>query len=294
LTLLGNDTVWAFVSGSDEDRFLDDISFGIQCLLHRNFSLSNILLFIDQPRGPMFVSAYGFPSELTPYTTSQLTQVLSSKCPKKLVILVTGHGNYTGISALPDIQPYSLLSLVKSLSGLENALLVLGQCFAGTFNFLEARSLDPKTGKIVPPEVCIIGATDLNVSVSLQITIPDHPVLSQFNCNKQWSANLFLFFFMLHVAIPSDVDGDGKHTIIDIYKAAGILTNQQLLNVKQSAFMNIFQEILTSTVTQLIQTPIAQELSQKARSDLIAAFDTILINQNPWILHANLARQLEL
>jgi hypothetical protein len=43
-----------------------------------------------------------------------------------------------------------------------------------------------------------------------------------------------------------------------------------------------------------MQGTVAQTLAEKAKQELISTLNTILTNQNPWILHANLARQLEL
>lgn len=268
MKLLGRDTIWVFISGSDEKRFVDDISFGIQCLRSRGFLLKNILAFIDQPLGPAFGSTYRLPEGLTVRTTNELQQVLGNQNSSTLVVVVTGHGNHNGIAASPDIQPYNLLSIVKGLPSLGSALIVLGQCFAGTFNYLEARSIHPETRKTIPPEVCIIGATDLNVSVSLPVDISQDPNLAQFACEKSWSANLFLFFFMLQLAQPIDIDGDGKHTVMDAYKVAGIFTNDVLLKNKVRAYTDIFQIMQRSTITQLRQTSEAQQLAEKAREEL--------------------------
>ena len=293
MKLLGPDTIWVFISGSDEERFVDDISFGIQCLLSRGHLLNKILVFIDQPLGPAFSSTYRLPTGLIVYATKELQQVLGDQNSSTLAVVVTGHGNHNGVAASPDIQPYNLLSIVKGLPSLGSALIVLGQCFAGTFNYLEARSTHPKTRKIIPPEVCIIGATDLNFSVSLPFDISQDSNLVQFACEKSWNANLFLFYFMLQLLKQIDIDGDGKHTVIDAYKVAGISTNGELLRGKVRAYIDIFQIIQRSTVSQLKQTSVAQQLAEKAREDIAKVSEVILINQNPWILNANFARQLE-
>jgi hypothetical protein len=292
LELVDADTTWVFLSGSDEDRFLDDISFGVECLKYRGFPESNILIFVDQPSGLNIFSKYSFPGNLDFYPTAKVDEILSDKKPQKLVIIVTGHGNQNGIHALPGIQAHSLLTLIKNLPNLKYCLLVLGQCYAGTFNFLEARSLN-SSGDVILPEVCIIGATDLHVSLSLSISISSIPNLDQFNCTKSWLANSFLFSFMWYVAIPTDTDGDGRFSVLDAYKSAGIITNQLMLQVKQNAFMEIYNTLLTSTVGEITNS-LSQQLAQKAKDDLIQAFEIILTNQNSWILHANLARKLEL
>jgi hypothetical protein len=293
LKLLDSDTVWAFLSGSDEERFLSDILFGIKCLLYRNLPKENILLFIDQLDGSNFVAAYDFPKGIAIYSTAELEAKLTANSIKKLVIVVTGHGNLKGISASPDIQPYHLLSVIRKLPGAEAALVVLGQCFAGTFNFLEARSKDAD-GKVIIPEICFMGATDLTYSVSVPVDLSKAPIADQLEFPLQWNANLFLMFFMLQVAAPIDFDGDDRFSVLDAYKASGIGTNAELLRIKRVAFMSLQQSIVDSTISQFSQPAVAQQLIERARQDLDSASNTILTNQNPWILHANLARKLEL
>lgn len=293
MKLLETDTVWAFLSGSDEDRFLSDISFGVACLQHRQLPEGNILLFVDQPSGANFLPAYGFPDAVEIHPTQKLPTVLTAKAPRKLVLVVTGHGKVNGISASPDIQPYKLLEIIKSIQGLETSLVVLGQCFAGTFNFLEAKRIDA-SGSILPPEVCLIGAADLTSSLSIAVDLSSVEVVNQFACQLQWNANFFIMHFMSQVANPVDYDGDTRFSVLDAYKAAGIATNQQLLELRRSVLKRFFEELLRATIVKLTQNTLAQRLAEKAREDWLAASDANLTHQTPWILHANLARRLEL
>jgi hypothetical protein len=294
LNLLSSETIWVFISGSDEDRFLDDVAFGVQCLIHRGFTTSNILLFIDQQSSLNILSSYPYPDGVQIFETCDFLNQVSQKNPTNLVVVVTGHGSENGIDALPTISPYKLLGSIKTITNLTYGLIVLGQCYAGTFNFLEARKVDQASKKVIPPELCIVGATDLTFSVSVPININSHNILRNFSCTLEWNANLFLFFFMLHVAIPSDIDGDNIATVIDAYKAAGIFTNQRLLNIKQQAFLSFSQTLLSSTISQLVQGAVASTLAEQAKQDLANACDGILINQSPWILNANLARKLNI
>jgi len=285
LELLDNDTIWVFLSGSDEERFISDIEFYIYCLLHREFPSNNILIFIDHPSGINFNSASNLIMGIETYSTIEIQQKLSDKDFKKIVILVTGHGNHNGIAAETDIKPHHLINTLKSINNLEYALIVLGQCFAGTFNFLEARSTDPSTKKVIPPEICIVGATNLTYSVSTPICVEE--------TEATWQANIFLFFFMSSVRDKIDLDGDSHTTVLDAYKLAGIHTTETLVVEKKQAFKNIFDNLVTSTVSQLQSTPVSQELAQKAKDDLLESSEIILLNQDYWILNANLARQLK-
>jgi hypothetical protein len=292
LNLLNADTVWVFISGSDEERFLDDIAFGVQCLIYRGFLTNNILLFVDQQSPLSILTSYPYPDGIEIFETREFREQVLRRNLRNLVVVVTGHGSSSGIDASPSISPCELLESVKAVPNLIYGLIVLGQCYAGTFNFLEARKIDQVSNKIVPPEICIIGATDLTFSVSVPVNISSDNILQNFLCTLDWNANLFLFFFMFQVAMPKDIDGDGITTVIDAYKAAGIFTNERLLNTKQQAFFSFSQTLLTSTISQLVQGGMASLLAGRAKQDLATACDTILINQNPWILHANLARQL--
>lgn len=292
INLLDDRTTWTFLSGSDEDRFLDDIFFGISCLTHRGVSLQNILIFVDRPSGSGFVAAHGFPIDLAIYSTSEFANILQSKLNEKLVVVVTGHGTETGIHAEKNIRPYDLISTIKSLQNLNCGLLVLGQCFAGTFNFMDARGKGGKSKNQKTPDICIMGATDLHVSISSTIDISSVDCLSGFNCTKFWLANLFLFYFMFYIAFPEDTDGDGFITVVDTYKIAGIGANRQLITAKSSAFLEMYNILAEANINSSSNIPLAQQLEQKARDDYFSTSAIVLTSQNPWILHANLARQL--
>ncbi len=294
MKLIDSETTWFFVSGSDEERFLDDIAFGIQCLLYRGVSLENIFLFVDNPGNINLSDFYPFPEEVTVETTDKIRSRITAIDCSNLAIVVTGHGCEYGIAASSNISPYKLLEIIKSNTNLKYALVVLGQCFAGTFNFLEARSKDRATGEVISPEICIVGATDLTFSISVTVSIADQEIVKEFDCPKEWLANLFLFFFMYHIALPIDIDGDDKLTVIDTYKIAGILTNSRLRDMKQKAFISLQETLLTSTLSQLTEGEIAKRLAEKAKQDLANTLNIILTNQNFWILNANLSRKLEL
>jgi hypothetical protein len=294
LNLLDSDTVWLFLSGSDEERFLDDISFGVQCLTHRGVVANNILLFVDQQSPLSVISSHQYLGAMEVFKTNEILGQISQRKPSKLVVVVTGHGHEVGIDALPSISPHNLIESLKNIQGLQYGLVVLGQCYAGIFNFLEVKKFDPVSKKVVAPEICIIGATDLATSISVPVNISSIDILKTFYCAQQWSANLFLLFFMWYIADPVDIDGDSKTTVIDAYKSAGIRTNVQLLNNKKNAFLTFSDAITARTASQLTQDPTISSLAARAKQDLAAACDVILINQNPWVLHANLARSLEL
>ena len=294
MQLISEDTVWVFLSGSDEERFLDDISFGIECLIYRGIDPSRILVFVDQASTISVLSAYSFPQKIGYYPTSKLKNILDQINPVQLALIVTGHGCFNGIVASSVITPNALLTITKSVSSLKYALVILGQCYAGIYNFLEAKTFDKTTNEKLSPEICIIGATNLNVSLSISIKISTFPPpFNSFSCNKEWLANIYLLFFMCYVATPVDVDGDNIINVLDSYKMAGIQTNESLHKLKLSLFLESYT-LLSDTVSQLVKEATAKELAEKAKKDLIYLLDTILTNQNSWILNANFARKLNL
>jgi hypothetical protein len=275
LNLLDPSTVWLFLSGSDEERFLDDISFGVQCLAHRGVLANNILLFVDQQSPLSVISSHQYLGEMQIFKTSEILDQISQKDPAKLVVVVTGHGNEMGIDALPSISPHALIESLKNIKSLTYGLVVLGQCYAGIFNFLEVKKFDSISNKVVAPEICIIGATDLATSISAPVNISSIDTLKTFSCVHQWSANLFLLFFMWYIAAPVDIDGDGINTVIDAYKSAGIRTNGQLLHNKKNAFLIFSDAIATSAMSQLTQDPAISPLAERAQQDLAMACDVI-------------------
>jgi hypothetical protein len=296
LNLLTNETIWIFLSGSDDDRFLDDIAFGIQCLLHRGFPSSNIYALVDQSSSP--ASIFGIYSQIFGrqiFPTQYLQTLFATRQDfKNLVLVVTGHGSEQGIEANPTIKPYPLISLVKSQPGLENALIVLGQCFAGAFNYMDARGVASQDGEPLSSKICIIGATDLTESVSSYSNLDSDSLFQYFACIKAWKANLFLLYFMISVAFPQDIDGDGQCNVMDAYKFAGIRTNQRLIGVR-SEILQIFHRLtIDSTVERLNPESLdkAQLLEETAKVDLITTLAGFLSNQSCWILHADLARSL--
>jgi hypothetical protein len=154
--------------------------------------------------------------------------------------------------------------------------------------------MDSVTGKVIAPELCLIGATDLASSLSIPVNISSIPVIGQLPCPQQWIANFFLLYFMQQVADPIDYDGDGLFTVLDAFKAAGIGTNAELLSIRQQSITDLYQTVLSSTIGYVAQQPLVKQLAEKARQDFMANAAAVLTNQSPWILNANYARKLEL
>jgi hypothetical protein len=298
LNLLDNQTLWAFVSGSDEDKYIGDIVFGLACLSHRQITSENIVIFIDKPRKSRYVDELFSGTEV--YHTHEMLSVFREKSVKKVVVIVTGHGNEKGIQVLSteneptEIKPCQLIDIMKEIETLRYGLIVLGQCYAGTFNFLEGVNQTSQLNDYPSSEISIIGATDLHISMSATMNLSTDSNLDKFTCYSEWTANLFIFFFLYHTAFPEDTDGDGYTTVIDTYKIAGIKANKILIQSKQEAFLLMYRHsmILENKGNELKGFSMTQEIIEKAQEDYWESSALVLSSQNPWILNSDLARRL--
>ncbi len=176
---------------------------------------------------------------------------------------------------------------------LEKTLVVLGQCFAGIFNYLEAKKVDNLTGEPVFPEICFLGATNLERGVSSPVNISTGSLTKDFQCNKDWIANIFLFYFFQYIVNPLDIDGDSKFTVTDSYKYAGIQTNLHFMTTR---VRNLFHVVQTITSKMIISSDTSDtyEWEEQSIIDLEHTSTMALTNQNPWILNANFSRTLEI
>jgi hypothetical protein len=297
MNLLSDEVHWIFLSGSDEKRFLQDIHFGLKCLLYCGVNIGNIQVCIDQK--PKVISTYEFPPNIQVSKIDDLQELVKQNTTNCLVVVVTGHGEYTGITTTTGvIRPSDLLSIIRESEHLKKSLIILGQCFAGIFNYLEARSLNPETQEISFPEICIVGATDLDISVSLPLNMPEFLLPdSSFHISQSWDANVFLYCFFMYITQRLDIDGDGKFSVTDAYKYAGIGTNGYLNQLKKLSFLQASLKIAEDTIVSFDKSKPNENksiLSEQSSQDLDILVASVLINQNPWILNANFSRTLEI
>lgn len=234
MSLIGGNTRWAlFLSArvDAEPRHIMDLAFGLMCLERAGVKIDDIAIYVD---GTDRVSIENF---IRSGTTSAFV-VKESKdffadqeknAHESLVMFVTGHGGPDGLDAAIPITPHKLLDSIKSSPNLKRAIVYLGQCYAGIFNYIGAGSKSSQNGGS-DPEVVFIGATNLHESLSSYTS--EHLVTGP----QQWPANLFLLFAFKWFSNPVDVDGDGKVTIIDSYKFAGVYSNATNKQIKAQAF----------------------------------------------------------
>lgn len=234
MSFIQGDTRWVlFLSsrGEPEDRHVLDLAYGLFCLESAGISPSSIFIYIDgegRERIEQLMSLGSANSYQIGRSEDFFVDLESNSSPG-MVMFVSGHGDINGIDAVSPITPYRLITAIKSASSLSRAVVYLGQCYAGIFNYIGAgnRLRNAPDG----PDVILIGATSLHQSISSSTT---ERLLSG---ELPWVANIFLLHVFKWISNPFDVDGDGRTTIIDSFKYAGAVSNHQNKEVKAKSFM---------------------------------------------------------
>lgn len=223
MSLIGGNTKWVFFLSANadaEERHVLDIAYGILCIEGAGVNAADIEIYVDgADRGSIqnFIKS-GTNSQFVLKESKDFFTDQANNTHENLVMFVTGHGGPDGIDAPQPITPYALLDCLKASPNLQRAVVYLGQCYAGIFNYIGAGSKQKANGE-ADPDVIFIGATNLHESISSSTT-------EQFLSGPlSWPANLFLLFAFKWYSSPVDVDGDGRFTIADSYKYAGVYSN---------------------------------------------------------------------
>jgi hypothetical protein len=296
MSLINSNTKWVlFLSASNnpEDRHILDLAFGLYTLQNAGVAINNIYIYIDGKNRPWINSlmANGSSSAFTVRETKDFFLEQKSNTHENLVMFVTGHGNIDGIDATPPIKPYDLLRSIKSSPNLKQAIIYLGQCYAGIFNYIAA-GRNPSTPGANDPEVILIGATNLHESLSSSTQ-------EQFAGGAlSWFANLYLLHVFRWIRNPFDVDGDGKFTIADSYKYAGVNSNGANKGIKAQAFVNSigYHEKWLAAEKAHTAAPTAQnKLTFDAiQSQYVSELGILYNHQECWILNSIPAQNIEI
>ncbi|HAT2867637.1 TPA: hypothetical protein I8374_002071 [Serratia marcescens] len=296
MSLIAGNTNWVLflaADGEPENRHVQDITFGVFCLESAGVSPKNINIYIDGQDRALINSLISIGT--TNLYNIKPTNEFFADCKRNhydnLMLFVTGHGSLSGIDAAPPITPCVLLTALKSCPGLQQSVVFLGQCFAGTFNYIGAGKKRGREAHENDPEIIFIGATNLHPSLSLS-TKENLPA-----GEMAWLANVFLLHVFKWLSNPFDVDGDGKVTVIDAYKYAGVMSNQINHTFKVQSF--------STAVAMHPQWDAARtaHLAQNTLQTLLAfqAINTVYYNnlsnnythQECWILNAVPAQFIE-
>lgn len=269
--------LFVFISNSTEVRHLKDIAFGVKVLSNKGVSASSIVVFSNDPQAVVMLRSYGVNQV---WALSDVASKLQSLSSDHVLVTVTGHGAPIGID--DTLGPANLCRHVRSIDGLHSGIVVLCQCFAGVFNYALAAE---------NPQLVLIGATNLTSSLSAPISMDTSPGYESLG---QWSANLFMINLFSWINDPVDIDGDGHFTILDAYKYAGAYANQHVANVKGRIFTELQQlyvTLMSQKLDQEVNPSVQNEMKVAATQRLIdTKLEIIHVSQEPWLLHANLAR----
>jgi hypothetical protein len=293
MSLIKGGTRWVlFLSSSAEPdhRHVSDLAFGLQCLESVGILSSDIYVYIDGKDRNLLsqLMANGSKSAITIKESKDFFSDQKNNSYASLVMFVTGHGSIKGIDAPQPITPYALLSSIKASPNLQQAAVYLGQCHAGIFNYMRV-GRDKSGGN--DPEVIFIGATNLHESISSPTQ--EALIVGPFS----WVANLFLLHVFKWIANPVDVDGDGKLTVMDSYKYAGVLSNDKNKNMKALSFVrsiDLHEKWVTArqadSANSTLQTQLALTAVQtQYESELAVRY----VHQECWILNSIPAQQVE-
>ncbi len=290
-----DNTFWVFISDSTEARHTYDVVHAVSVLHSKGVDNKSIRYFTDDHQAVKYTSPFGCPDPLP--ISSLSTELQSASGYENLFIVITGHGGVDGIGHPVKISPDHLISVARSTPDVELVVIALTQCFAGVFNFADARK---------KPPIVMFGAANLGSSLSTPInfslTSPSGAVVSG------WGANSFMFYLFRWLSAPKDIDGDGRISLLDAYKFSGSSASGEIILAKPVMFVESQQ---LATAVQEIEGRILKENQDAAAasrppvhnpSDILnhQAVVTKLkervailhTSQEPWLLHADLARNV--
>lgn len=295
-----SNTHWIFVCGmnsekDDQSRHVYDIFFALSILKRKGVSHNNISVLVEPDPNHLLAN---LPDPLpfdgvTVMEVAEFQTVINSKTSENIVLTILGHGSPQGIDANSLLKPHDLINTIHLKNELKKCVVIFGQCYSGIYNYTnlikEFNNGDDK------PIISFIGASNLNSSLSspVSVTLHSYPL--------SWVANIFVCFFFLWInnnQIQRDIDGDSKDTLSDAYKYAGAYTSSFLLNEKAKISLEIYQlqqqmyEKEKSINTVLPDVNLQMEIDGLRKTITNKA----MINHNiqdPWILNANKAREIE-
>ncbi|WP_082754433.1 hypothetical protein [Burkholderia savannae] len=296
MSLIKGSTKWVlFLSarGEPAHRHIFDLAFGLFCLEAAGINIADIHIYID---GSNRASIDNFMKNGTKssFAIKESKDFFADQQANKyenIVMFVTGHGGTSGIDANPPITPYKLLNCLKSSPNLNRAIVYLGQCYAGIFNYIGVgKGINAQGGS--DPEVVFIGATNLHESLSSST----RESLAQGTLS--WVANLFLLYVFKWICNPIDVDGDGKLTIMDSYKYAGATSGGLNKSMKAATLANSvdfqWRWVQARNAHNAAPTILTQLAMDAAFTQYASLLEILYVHQECWILNAIPAQKVEI
>ncbi|CAM3958211.1 hypothetical protein CCOS865_02674 [Pseudomonas reidholzensis] len=291
MALLKGSTRWVLflgAKGEPEQRHVLDLAFGLMCLESAGVAQTDLSIYVDgQDRASILQwISLGSINTHSVLSSSDFFADCALNTHENIVVFVSGHGSHAGIDAPVTITPHALLQSIKQSPRLKNAVIYLGQCFAGIFNYMPVSRTRP--GDV---EAIFIGATNLYESLSSSTT--ERLV----GGDASWCANLFLLGVFKWLMDAVDVDGDGRCTVMDSYKYAGVHSNAMNKKIKKSLFVRSFEmhEKWEAARQESIDKPsLAARVALKAiQKSYSSELDLRYVHQECWILNSLPAQRLE-
>jgi hypothetical protein len=232
-------TIWVFLlpvpnkTKNPEDRHIYDLIFGVSCVESSGVSPDDVLIVIDGEDREKFSQMVE--TRLTRkqhvYSSAEAMDFLGSY--SVLMLFIYGHGHPYGLASQIEITPYKLVSVIQSYSSLQTAVVYFGPCFSGVFNYMP---ISNKTnGKYC--NIIFIGGTQFHTSIAVTTT---ETINGQ---EVSWIADIFMWCVSSWFQSPKDIDGDGKTTLMDSFKYAGVKTNNTYQALKIEDFSHVVMRI---------------------------------------------------
>jgi len=112
-----------------------------------------------------------------------------------------------------------------------------------------------------------------------------------------WPANLFLLFAFKWFSSPVDVDGDGRFTIMDSYKYAGVYSNAVNKDKKAAGLAKSVdlqaKWIAAREVNQANPSPAAKLDEDAEYTRYAKVLELLYVHQECWILNAIPSQSIE-
>lgn len=273
-------TFWVFISATREPRHLTDIVVAVMALRQTGVPDANVLVFTDHPAPRGYLSQHQI-SQV--YGLNELRSRLADVEARYVVATCGGHGSRAGLQAdSTTISPTELFEAVRSVRGAETAVVLLAQCYAGVFNYVDATA-----GR---PNLVVLGSAMFYPTLSIPVRSTSGGRIKEASKLRPWSANVYQFNFFEWLACPVDVDGDGRCSLVDAYKYAAVRTVEDLSKVwiqmlidlpkRQSAYDRAIAEGRSLLETEALRMLVRQ------------AAEVLYYIQEPWLLNARLASRI--
>lgn len=271
------DAAWILLTsggnGGDVVRFSKDLAYVYEALCGSGVDQAHIRVLVDEPIMQVVLANEGVPPAATALVANAAGVFASMSTSGFVGVVVSGHGDHQAIATKQPVRSTDLIRWMASVRGATSGALVLGQCFAGVFRYVDARS---------PLPVAIMGASNFESSFSTSgipkaRNVPD------------WLANPFLTYFADWLAAPVDVDGDGQFTIIDAYRYISVKTMEFLHSSRLTKAVYFKEHVLEKrTAWEGEADPVRKAA---LLGELAGAVSLLFGRPEPWIMGADEARR---